>query len=122
MTEVDIMAVFPKGIILAWYADSGDFPHGWAVCDGHNDTPDLRGKFIMGVSDMADVGRLRGSETHNHSVSGRTSYQTEGTQGGPEGADNFSGTNWSHKHDFVAQSSTSSNIPPSVTVLYIMKT
>lgn len=59
----DVFAVFPKGIILAWYAKAGVFPGGWAVCDGTNGTPDLRGRFLMGVSDMADVGKPGGSDT-----------------------------------------------------------
>ena len=35
----------PKGIIVAWGSDI--IPEGWAICDGTNDTPDLRGKFVL---------------------------------------------------------------------------
>ncbi len=72
---------------------------------------------------MADVGKTDGSALHTHSVSGRTTYEVAGTTSGPEGADNFTGDpNWNHKHDFQAQTSRESNIPPCVTVLFIMKT
>ncbi len=36
----------PLGTIVAYYADV--IPEGWALCDGHNGTPDLRNAFIMG--------------------------------------------------------------------------
>jgi len=122
MDSNEMMASFPSGLILAWYATGGEIPQGWAICDGSNNTPDLRGRFLRGVSDFADVGRQMGSETHNHSVSGRTTGEVEGHYGGPEGADNGSGGNWSHKHNFHAQTNQSANIPPSTTVLFIMKT
>ena len=59
----EVLGVFPKGVILAWYATGGAFPAGWAVCDGMNGTPDLRGRFLMGVSAMADVGKPGGANS-----------------------------------------------------------
>lgn len=45
---------FPPGIILAWKsgadADNRYAPAGWAICDGTNNTPDLRGRFILGAN------------------------------------------------------------------------
>ncbi len=46
----DLMSAFPKGMIMAWYAKAGLIPFGWVVCDGTNETPDLRGKFLMGAA------------------------------------------------------------------------
>jgi len=37
--------LLPRGIITAW--NSTIIPSGWALCDGLNGTPDLRGKFIL---------------------------------------------------------------------------
>jgi microcystin-dependent protein len=34
----------PKGVIVAWHGT--EVPKGWALCNGENDTPDLRGRFI----------------------------------------------------------------------------
>lgn len=36
--------IIPRGCILAWNGTTA--PSGWAICDGTNGTPDLRGRFI----------------------------------------------------------------------------
>ena len=122
-TAEQILAVFPKGLILAWNATSGAIPAGWAVCDGSNGTPDLRGRFLMGVSDFADVGQTPGSGSHNHNFSGTT-----GTPGGvdntnvkQEGGSPLTVKGTDHTHGFGGTTGNASNIPPSYTVLYIMK-
>jgi microcystin-dependent protein len=38
-------ALVPAGAILMWSGSS--IPSGWALCDGSNGTPDLRGRFIV---------------------------------------------------------------------------
>jgi len=38
--------LLPRGIIVAW--NNSVVPFGWALCDGTNTTPDLRGRFILG--------------------------------------------------------------------------
>ena len=40
----------PMGVITAWYGLSTEVPSGWAICDGTNGTPDLRGRTIIGVN------------------------------------------------------------------------
>eukprot|EP01083_Nonionella_stella_P159379 519853_1 len=37
----------PCGLVSMWYGTS-NFPAGYQLCDGTNETPDLRGKFIIG--------------------------------------------------------------------------
>ncbi len=37
----------PKGLISMW--SGKDIPKGWVLCDGNNNTPDLSGRFIVGV-------------------------------------------------------------------------
>ena len=39
-----------KGIIVAFSGDVTNIPSGWALCDGTNGTPDLRGRFILGYN------------------------------------------------------------------------
>ena len=36
------------GIIVMWSGDVANIPTGWVICDGTNNTPDLRSKFIIG--------------------------------------------------------------------------
>ncbi len=41
---------FPVGTILPYVGDIKDIPKGWALCDGTNETPDLSGRFLEGVT------------------------------------------------------------------------
>ncbi len=43
----------PVGSIIMWSGDPAALPVGWALCDGANGTPDLKGRFIVGY-DPAD--------------------------------------------------------------------
>lgn len=52
---------FPSGSIIAW--SKNNIPTGWVLCDGDNNTPDLRGKMILG-SGTKNIGISGGSETH----------------------------------------------------------
>ena len=53
----------PSGTIVMYYGTSA--PDGWAICDGSNNTPDLRGKFVIGVGADGNygLGSTGGSET-----------------------------------------------------------
>ena len=42
--------VIPRGGIIMWSGTATEIPAGWALCDGGNGTPDLRGRFIVGAS------------------------------------------------------------------------
>lgn len=44
-------------------------PTGWAICDGTNGTPDLRGFFIVGASSSANIGATYGNASHSHTTS-----------------------------------------------------
>lgn len=64
----------PAGVIAMWSGTTA--PQGWAICDGTNGTPDLRGRFIVGHksgdTDFGVMGDTGGAKTHthdNHSVS-----------------------------------------------------
>ena len=55
--------IFAKGMILAWYGFINDVPNKWAICNGQNGTPDLRNKFIMGVGDISNFGKIGGKSS-----------------------------------------------------------
>ena len=40
---------FVRGMIMIWSGYISEIPSGWALCDGQNGTPDLRGRFIVGA-------------------------------------------------------------------------
>ena len=51
-----------------WYKSTGEIPAGWHLCDGNEGTPDLRGKYVVGVS--TDNERVpTGSTSHHHTNS-----------------------------------------------------
>lgn len=62
------LAGLPVGSVVAYAGDLADLPSNWFVCDGTNGTPDLRGRFIVAVSDDYPADSLGGSETHTHGV------------------------------------------------------
>ena len=47
--------IIPKGVIVVWSGQSTNIPFGWALCDGSNGTPDLRGKFVMGFNNNSSL-------------------------------------------------------------------
>ena len=54
----------PRGTIVAFNGTTA--PKGWALCNGQNGTPDLRGRFIYGYGARqgSSVGRTGGEESH----------------------------------------------------------
>lgn len=42
------VVTIPKGGIIIWSGLANNIPNGWALCDGMNGTPDLRGRFVVG--------------------------------------------------------------------------
>lgn len=55
----------PKGTILPWYGSVDSVPKGYAFCDGQNGTPDLRGRFLVGVDGSTyKLGSKGGEKKH----------------------------------------------------------
>jgi len=82
-TSVSGYGTIPVGGIILWSGAVTAIPDGWALCNGTQNTPDLRGRFVMGAGGSRSVGITGGAETiilteaqlpaHNHVVSGNTS-------------------------------------------------
>ena len=47
--------VLPYGTIVPYVGELEKIPHGWALCDGSNGTPDLRGQFLQGMTSQDKV-------------------------------------------------------------------
>ena len=53
------------GMIMLWHGDSSKVPTGWQICDGTNNTPDLRNRFPLGIGTYTDTNGISGGEeTH----------------------------------------------------------
>ena len=86
----------PKGSIIAYNQISA--PKGWAICDGNNSTPDLRGRFIFGNGGSRGMNTTGGAEnvtlnenhmpSHNHSASGSTDSKGGKSFGGAKAQGN----------------------------------
>lgn len=52
----------PINTITIWSGAVEDIPAGWALCDGQNGRPDLRGRFVLGAGGTYNPGAAGGSE------------------------------------------------------------
>lgn len=68
-----------KGMIVPYYGVLADIPIGWALCDGTNGTPDLRGKFVLGGGGDYTLGATGGSTQHDHNASTYVTISTSVT-------------------------------------------
>lgn len=123
----------PSGCILAYSGEAETVPEGWAVCDGQNGTPDLRGRFILGVSETHPMGETGGAEevtltegqmpSHNHAYylarGGRSivSSSVGNNTGYPYLSDANSLANVGNK----GSNDSHPNMPPYYALIYIMK-
>ncbi len=62
----DALSPFTKKTVCLWSGAIVDIPDGWALCDGNNDLPDLRNRFIVGAGDTYAPGDSGGATPHNH--------------------------------------------------------
>ena len=126
----------PQGVIMMWAGQINNIPSGWALCDGNNNTPNLKDRFIVGAGASYGVGSMGGADTvtlsvgqmpyHNHNAgdfkvllqrdpAGRwTSRDTDTSVGEPDLIHNTdiqaAGGNQAHE-----------NRPPYYALAYIMK-
>ena len=96
---------FVKGMIMLWTGSVA--PSGWALCDGTNDTPDLRDKFVMGSGGSQPTSGGSADAivvSHNHTFSGSTSSAGNHSHGGvPQTGtiwyDKFNGDSGTHGNE-----------------------
>lgn len=51
----------PAGVVCMWSGTQADIPDGWALCDGQDGRPDLRGRFIVGAGGDYAAGATGGA-------------------------------------------------------------
>lgn len=49
VTSIANFSAIPIGCIVMWGGSVGSIPSGWRLCDGTNNTPDLRDRFVIGA-------------------------------------------------------------------------
>lgn len=95
----------PQNSILMWNGDLNDLPSNFKFCDGSNGTPDLRNKYIKGVTSDLESHKSSIESAHQHSLlsSGHThSMNTSPTHkhdGGGSGANNTFATDLGWTYD-----------------------
>ena len=61
------------GIIVVWSGLISAIPISWQLCNGTNNTPDLRNRFIVGADSLYSVNSVGGTISHTHTISPNTS-------------------------------------------------
>jgi microcystin-dependent protein len=119
--------LLPTGTILAFNGDTA--PAGWAICDGNNSTPDLRGRFILGSGQGAGLtARVRqqtgGVEKHKLTVAEMPSHSHSYTKFPGTSGDIASDRYWAASGDRTSTEGGDQpheNMPPFYVLTYIMK-
>ena len=129
---------FVSGMIIMWNSTVASIPTGFVLCDGNNNTPDLRGRFVVGhhpSNGDYDVNDTGGAEdvtltvnqipSHKHTTdldgykivatgpNGFGYISLGGAGGYPGGMLNMQNTGGGQSHE---------NRPPYYALCYIMKT
>ena len=138
----------PSGIIIVWSGTLADVPDGWALCNGQNGTPDLRGKFILSYNDrvvkdgsgntilsVRNIDDSGGEEKHNISIDempkhnhniGRDLWDNNlPKKGGYDLGGNVGigdvNSGIMTRTTYVGQGKKHNNMPPFYTLAYIIK-
>jgi len=136
-----VTGTVPTGSIIMWYGTGSttpSIPSGWALCDGTNGTPDLRGRFIVGYgtndTDYSAVKNTGGEKkhaltvselpAHSHTYTIRSNWGNDGgvayAQGEDGGTTATVSTNTSGGSG-TTTGATHENRPPYYVLAFIMK-
>lgn len=74
--------VFAAGMVMQWYGSAGAVPAGFAICDGSNGTPDMRGRFAIGVSGSYALDSDGGAATASGNTESGGAHTHTGTAAG----------------------------------------
>lgn len=118
--------------ILPVYSVPTSLPPGWVIC-GRDGTPQLGNRFLLGTTDVAELGASVGSPTHGHQLPDRTRGETGGRfaperDGNPDYTDNVpdgrgvtGNRNWFHRHLLGGATDPAESLPPSVKVMFLCR-
>jgi hypothetical protein len=129
------LAIVPAGSIVAFMPrmDGGDYSdmaglqrwldrQGWAICDGSGGTPDLRNRMLLGTTELGTIGQRLGDWDHDHRVRGDTDAPVRRNRSTPTGRQQLRQIpDDQHRHRLDVTTDKVRHLPPSMTVLFIMK-
>jgi hypothetical protein len=148
-TTAFVRDIVPTGVIVMWSGSVATIPSGWLLCDGTNNTPDLRNRFIVGAGSTYSVAGTGGSadaivvsHTHTATVTDPGHFHNSGTgdefryygssgitAAGPSGIRTVDPmgitqtktTGITVSNSTTGSSGTNANLPPYYALAYIMK-
>ncbi len=136
----------PLGTILLWSGSVNTIPTGWHLCDGNDNTPDLRDRFVVGAGGNGyEVDAQGGQATftlstdqlpaHTHMYagddqlvkvkSGKDNYSASNNvvevTGGYDASSSGSGNGTIYRTSSVGSGASIDNLPPYYALCYIMR-
>jgi len=118
--SADLTATLLKsGMIILWSGSVESIPTGFALCDGNNDTPDLRDKFVIGAGNSHAPDNTGGESSHAHDI---TDQDTGGPSSLGDGGTFVNQTGSPvHTHNLTGETDSKNTLPPYYALCYIMK-
>ena len=132
--------LLPTGTILMWYNDF--IPAGWVECNGENNTPDLRGRFVLGAGQGNNLTfrafnrnppTIGGAETHTLTIDEmpkhrhragwkhRQSFQGAGGKDQPIKDEDETNEDTEYNTEYKGNDKPHNNMPPFLVLKFIMK-
>jgi len=129
---ITLAQAFTTGMIIMWSGAISNIPSGWVLCDGNNNTPNLRDRFIVGAGNSYAVAATGGENSvtltiaqmpnHSHPIQIRTGIDDNNFSfnNGFSSDRNDSGGTFNSNTEGGGQSHE--NRPPYYALAFIMKT
>lgn len=115
-----------QGIITLWYGIDTAVPTGWQICDGTNNTPDLRDKFVVGAGTTYVKDATGGLATHTLTINEMPAHTHNivysfSQRGDGASIANITGTGINDVTESTGGGAAHNNLPPYHALFYIMK-
>lgn len=121
----------PIGSIIMYSGNVFSIPDGWRLCDGTNETPDLRDRFIIGAGNHYPLNNTGGAEKvvltvdqlppHNHGYLSFNQVEDNWKSGGDPSPGNGTGGNIQNRTDLTGSGEPVSILPPYFALYFIIK-
>jgi microcystin-dependent protein len=128
--KLSTLNLFPQYMIIIW--NDSNIPTGWQICDGTNNTPDLRGRMILGANNSDNNKKLGAKPAGTESEILSPAQMPNHVHETPRPYDNNIATGGSGDNIGIVDSETTTslaagqntphnNMPPFYVLYFIMK-